>query len=39
IVKGMNKMKKEEEPAPAPPPAGPTAEDLLAEIRDLLAKQ
>ena len=39
IVKGMNKMKKEEEPAPAPEPAGPSAEDLLTEIRDLLAKQ
>ncbi len=40
LVRTYNKMqrKKEEEPAPAPPP-GPTAEDLLAEIRDLLKKQ
>lgn len=38
IVKGVNNMKKkEEEPAPAPP-AGPTQEDLLGEIRDLLKK-
>ena len=37
ILKGINKMnkKKEEEPAPAEP-AGPTQEELLAEIRDLL---
>lgn len=33
IIKGANKFKKEEAPAP---PAGPTQEDLLAEIRDLL---
>ncbi|MCO6478379.1 MAG: large-conductance mechanosensitive channel protein MscL [Phaeodactylibacter sp.] len=40
LVRTYNNMqkKKEEEPAPAPPP-GPTAEDLLAEIRDLLKKQ
>ncbi len=38
VVKSMNKMKKEQEAAPAPP-AGPSAEDLLAEIRDLLKKQ
>ncbi|HKK75712.1 MAG TPA: large-conductance mechanosensitive channel protein MscL [Saprospiraceae bacterium] len=42
IVRSYNKIqdrmkKKEEEQAPAPPP-GPTAEDLLAEIRDLLKK-
>jgi large conductance mechanosensitive channel len=36
IIKGMNKMKRQEEAAPAPPP-GPTQEDLLVEIRDLLA--
>ena len=35
VVKGLNKMKKEEEPAPAAP-AGPTQEELLTEIRDLL---
>ena len=35
VIKGINKLKK---PAPAeePAPAGPTAEELLAEIRDLL---
>ena len=35
VVKGINSMKKKEEPAPAAP-AGPTQEELLAEIRDLL---
>ena len=35
MIKGMNKMKKKEEPAPEAP-AGPTQEELLAEIRDLL---
>lgn len=38
IVKGVNRMKKKEEPAPAAP-KGPTQEELLAEIRDLLKKQ
>jgi large conductance mechanosensitive channel len=38
IVKGVNAMKKKEEPAP-PAPKGPSQEDLLAEIRDLLAKK
>ena len=38
IVKGINKMKKEEKPAPEAP-KGPSQEDLLAEIRDLLAKK
>ena len=33
IIKGINRMQK---PAPAPPPSGPTTEQLLAEIRDLL---
>ncbi|MGC6430386.1 MAG: large-conductance mechanosensitive channel protein MscL [Jejuia sp.] len=37
VVKGVNKMKKKEEPAPEPP-AGPSQEELLAEIRDLLKK-
>jgi len=38
IIKGINRMKKkEEEAAPAPPP-GPSDNDLLAEIRDLLKK-
>ena len=35
MIKAMNKMKKQEEPAPEAP-AGPTQEELLAEIRDLL---
>ena len=37
LVKAINSMKKKEEPAPAAP-AGPTQEQLLAEIRDLLKK-
>jgi large conductance mechanosensitive channel len=37
IVKGVNAMKKKEEEAPAAP-KGPTQEELLAEIRDLLKK-
>ena len=36
MIKGMNKLnRKKEEPAPEAP-AGPTQEELLAEIRDLL---
>ena len=35
LVKGINSLKKKDEPAPAAP-AGPTQEELLAEIRDLL---
>ncbi|MEL4456881.1 large conductance mechanosensitive channel protein MscL [Lutimonas vermicola] len=38
IVKAVNKFKRKEEEAPAPP-AGPSQEELLAEIRDLLAKK
>ncbi len=38
MVKGINRLKRKEEPAPAAP-AGPTQEQLLAEIRDLLKKQ
>ena len=38
VVKAVNKFKREEEEAPAPP-AGPSQEDLLTEIRDLLAKK
>lgn len=42
VVKAYNRMqeatKKKEEAAPPPPPPGPTAEQLLAEIRDLLKK-
>ncbi|CAM1361030.1 Large-conductance mechanosensitive channel [Tenacibaculum xiamenense] len=37
IVKGINKMKKKEEPAPEEP-KGPSQEELLTEIRDLLKK-
>ena len=36
VVKAINKMKKPEEPAEEPAPAGPTTEELLGEIRDLL---
>ena len=41
MIKGMNKLnRKKEEPAPEPEaPKGPTQEELLAEIRDLLKKQ
>ncbi|TCP28212.1 large conductance mechanosensitive channel [Tenacibaculum skagerrakense] len=38
IVKGVNAMKKKEEEAAPAAPAGPTQEELLAEIRDLLKK-
>ena len=37
LIKGINSMKKKEEPAPEAP-AGPSDNDLLAEIRDLLKK-
>ncbi len=38
VVKAVNRMRKADEPAPAPPP-GPTKEEvLLTEIRDLLKK-
>lgn len=37
LVKVMNSMKKKEVPAPAAP-AGPTQEELLTQIRDLLKK-
>ena len=35
MIKAVNKMKKQEEPAPEAP-TGPTQEELLGEIRDLL---
>ena len=35
MIKAMNKLKKKEEPAPEAP-KGPTQEELLTEIRDLL---
>ena len=37
IVKSYNRVRKKEEPAPEKP-KGPTQEELLAEIRDLLKK-
>jgi len=37
MVKGLNSMKKKEVEAPAAP-AGPTQEELLIQIRDLLKK-
>lgn len=38
-IKAINKLKKPEAPAEPEAPAGPTQEELLAEIRDLLAKK
>ena len=38
IVKSYNKVRTKKE-APAPEPKGPTQEELLAEIRDLLKKK
>ena len=38
IIKGINKTKKKEEPAPEVL-KGPSQEDLLTEIRDLLSKK
>ena len=38
IIKGINRMKKKEVPAPEAP-KGPSQEDLLVEIRDLLSKK
>jgi large conductance mechanosensitive channel len=35
IIKGLNSLKKKEEPAPNQP-AAPTQEELLTQIRDLL---
>lgn len=37
VIRNLNKLKKKEEEVAAP--AGPSSEDLLTEIRDLLAKQ
>ena len=37
LVKGINSMRRKEEAAPAAP-AGPTQEELLIQIRDLLKK-
>jgi len=38
LIKGINKTKKKEEVAPEAP-KGPSQEDLLTEIRDLLSKK
>ena len=38
MIKAYNKMKKKEEEAAPEAPAGPTQEELLSEIRDLLKK-
>jgi large conductance mechanosensitive channel len=38
VVKGINALKKKDEPAPAPDPVPTNEEVLLTEIRDLLAK-
>ncbi len=38
IIKGINKLKKKEEPAKEAP-KGPSQEELLTEIRDLLSKK
>lgn len=40
-IKFINKLKRQPEPAPEAPvaPAGPTQEELLTEIRDLLKQQ
>ena len=39
VIRGINKMQKEEEAAPAPPPEPTAEEKLLTEIRDLLKQQ
>ena len=39
LVRSFNKLKKEEEAAPAAPPAPSAEETLLSEIRDLLKAQ
>ena len=38
IIKGINTYKKKHEVIETPAPKGPTQEELLAEIRDLLKK-
>lgn len=38
VIKGVTRLKKKEAAAAPPPPAGPSDNDLLAEIRDLLKK-
>ncbi|TWT02857.1 large conductance mechanosensitive channel protein MscL [Reyranella sp. CPCC 100927] len=38
VVKGVNRVKRQEEAAPAAPPAPTRDQELLGEIRDLLKK-
>ena len=38
LIKGMNRLKRKEEAAPAAPPAPTTSEKLLTEIRDAFRK-
>jgi large conductance mechanosensitive channel len=38
MIKGINAAKKKKDDAVVPPPPGPTQEQLLTEIRDLLKK-
>ena len=38
VIKGLNSIKKKEAAAAPPAPKGPTQEELLTEIRDLLKK-
>lgn len=39
VIKGVNKLKRQEEAAPEPDPEPSAEEKLLGEIRDLLARQ
>ncbi len=39
VIMKFKKKEKEEAAAPAPEPAGPTQEELLTQIRDLLKKE
>jgi large conductance mechanosensitive channel len=36
VIRGLNKLRRKQEAAPAPPPGPTTDQKLLAEIRDLL---
>lgn len=38
-IRVMQNMRRKKEEEPAPEPAGPTQEELLTQIRDILAKQ
>jgi large conductance mechanosensitive channel len=39
VIRTMNRLKKQEEAAPAPPPEPSNEEKLLAEIRDILKQR